>query len=201
LLTSATILEQALHIADREGLNALTLRRVAEECSVTAMALYAHFDNKRALVAALSALVLDGVRLPDLTNARWQEQLADTIRVAATTLHRHPALIPTINSAMLRSSGGLAIAERVLTLLDRAGLDAQAAGTASRQLLASVAAIVSNTVANGDQQPLAELTADLSHAYPHVAASFDTLAACGNWTSDLDSAISRLVLGLGASHS
>jgi hypothetical protein len=54
-------------------------------------------------------------------------------------------------------------------------------------------------VANEDQEPLAELTADLSHLYPHVAASFDTLAACGNWASDLDSAIDRLVLGLGAS--
>ena len=51
-LTRAAVAERALRLADAEGLEAVTIRRLAQELGVTPMALYWHFKNKDELLAA-----------------------------------------------------------------------------------------------------------------------------------------------------
>ena len=48
--TQERIAEAALSILEREGPNAVSMRRVAETAGITAMAIYHHFDNKEALL-------------------------------------------------------------------------------------------------------------------------------------------------------
>ena len=45
-LSRATIVEKALEIVDREGLDAVTIRRIAQEFGVTPMALYWHVPKR-----------------------------------------------------------------------------------------------------------------------------------------------------------
>src|ERR1700760_1856344 len=53
-LTKSTVVGRALELADRDGVDALTIRRLATELSVTPMALYWHFRSKEELLSGLS---------------------------------------------------------------------------------------------------------------------------------------------------
>ena len=52
------VVERALHVLDRYGLADLTMRRLATELGVQPSALYHHFPNKQALLAAVADEVL-----------------------------------------------------------------------------------------------------------------------------------------------
>src|SRR5512135_623562 len=53
-LSKQAVVQRALALADAEGLDALTIRRLATELGVTPMALYWHFRNKEELLAGLA---------------------------------------------------------------------------------------------------------------------------------------------------
>ena len=194
------IRRKALSIADREGLEAVTVRRVTQECAVSAMALYAHFDDKQALLSAVSELVLERVALPDLTDAPWGGQLALALRSLTEALQQHPAVSPGIYPAMLNSRAGLVISDRVLGLLSRGGFDPNEAGEIARQLLASVIAIVGNGV------PVSKVVIshpddDFATDYPFVAAAYHPGPDCAPLVPDFAGAIDRLVFGVAGGRS
>lgn len=70
------ILETSLEIFHREGLGALTLRRLGSELGVDATAMYRHFRNKAALLTAIIDELFIEIPKPDPTRS-WQENLRD----------------------------------------------------------------------------------------------------------------------------
>jgi len=62
-LTRADIVRRALNIGEAEGLDAVSLRRLASELGVTPMALYRHVRDKQDLINAMAELVMEGVDL------------------------------------------------------------------------------------------------------------------------------------------
>jgi hypothetical protein len=90
-LTIASIAEAALKLIDREGLSALSMRRVGAELGVEAMAIYHHLPNKEALLEAVVTHGTPGA-LP-LPDGGWRTDL----RALANAVHRqfsaHPALL------------------------------------------------------------------------------------------------------------
>jgi len=76
-LTRAAIVRRALKIGETEGLDAVSLRRLASEFGVTPMALYRHVRDKQGLINAMAELVMEGV---DLTvgfraSKSWTDQV------------------------------------------------------------------------------------------------------------------------------
>jgi AcrR family transcriptional regulator len=64
-LSRATIVEKALEIIDREGPDAVTIRRIAQEFGVTPMALYWHVPNKEELLNAVGDSFFTGMKPPE----------------------------------------------------------------------------------------------------------------------------------------
>ena len=62
-LTRGAIVRRALKIGETEGLEAVSLRRLASEYRVTPMALYRHVRDKQDLINAMAELVVEGVDL------------------------------------------------------------------------------------------------------------------------------------------
>jgi TetR/AcrR family tetracycline transcriptional repressor len=62
-LKRAAIVRRALKIGETEGLDAVSLRRVASEFGVTPMALYRHVRDKQDLINAMAEVVMDGLDL------------------------------------------------------------------------------------------------------------------------------------------
>ncbi|HMI24138.1 MAG TPA: TetR family transcriptional regulator, partial [Streptosporangiaceae bacterium] len=56
-LSKRTVTENALKLADADGLDALTIRKLAEHLGVTPMALYWHFRSKEDLLEGVAEQV------------------------------------------------------------------------------------------------------------------------------------------------
>src|SRR5215207_7814439 len=60
-LNRQAVVARALEIGTAEGLEAVTLRRLARELEVTSMALYRHVRDKQDLVNAMTEATLEGI--------------------------------------------------------------------------------------------------------------------------------------------
>ena len=84
------ILDAALALADDQGLDAVSMRAVAERTGVTAMALYPHVGSKAELLdGMLGRLIADAGPVPD-PELDWRERLRMLLRSARQLTHRHP---------------------------------------------------------------------------------------------------------------
>ena len=75
LISKRKTLEAALRIIDTEGLDALSVRRLAVELNVNAASLYHHFRNKDEILVGAAQLALAEVRTPDTRDEPWQSWL------------------------------------------------------------------------------------------------------------------------------
>ena len=71
------IVDAAFKVLDNEGLDAVSMRRVAEELHTGAASLYAHVANKEELLDLIRERVLSEIRIPEPDPAQWQQQLRD----------------------------------------------------------------------------------------------------------------------------
>ena len=78
-LSRDVVADRALEIADAEGLDAVTIRRLATELGVTPMALYWHFRTKEDLLAGLADRVLDGLEVPP-RSTDWTADIGAAMR-------------------------------------------------------------------------------------------------------------------------
>jgi AcrR family transcriptional regulator len=76
-LTADRIVDAALKVLDTEGLDAVSMRRVADELHTGAASLYAHVANKEELLELIRERVLSEIRIPEPDPARWQDQLRE----------------------------------------------------------------------------------------------------------------------------
>lgn len=115
-----TITRAAAGLADREGLDAVSMRRVAAELGVAAMSLYGHVPSKDELVERIADAALADVPPID-TQAPWDAAVAGFFEGLHAMLMRRPA----VADAMARrpTSGPLTRrhGEAVLDVLGRAG--------------------------------------------------------------------------------
>lgn len=121
-LTRERIVTAATAIADKEGLGALSMRRVAVELDVATMSLYRHVRDKDDLLTAMVDAVFGEWQAPSpRSGAAWQELLAEAARELWQIFRRHLWLAPAYSlTRPLVIPSGLAYTERVLaTLLDR----------------------------------------------------------------------------------
>jgi AcrR family transcriptional regulator len=120
-LSRAAIVERALTIADAEGLEAITVRRISQEFGVTPMALYWHVANKDALLEAMGDALFEGVAPAVDPSRPWTEQLRSVMDALVAGLRRHPGSVSLAFSRVLLNDAGRDLAERVFDLLREAG--------------------------------------------------------------------------------
>jgi TetR/AcrR family tetracycline transcriptional repressor len=132
-LTRERILATALELADREGLEALGMRRVARELGVTPMALYRHVENRDDLVDELRESLWERLAPAAPGGQTWQDELKSIARSFRVLVRRHPAAA----ALMLTSRGDGAQELRVCGAMHdsflRAGFDAETATMLYRQ--------------------------------------------------------------------
>ena len=89
-LSREAIVDAALAVLDAEGLDAVTMRRVAEALGTGPASLYAHVEDKDEMVAAVLDRIIAEVPLPDpIDPEHWEDQLKDIGRAARAAFGRH----------------------------------------------------------------------------------------------------------------
>jgi AcrR family transcriptional regulator len=89
-LNRERVLAAAVEFADREGIDALSMRRLGQELSVEAMALYNHVANKDDLLNGMVDVVVGEIDLADGDGADWKAVARNRILAARSVMRRHP---------------------------------------------------------------------------------------------------------------
>jgi len=106
-LSRERVVEAAVALADREGIGALTMRRLANELGAGAMSVYYHVPGKDQLLAAMVDMVVGQMELPP-AGGDWKAALKRTATSTHEVLLAHPwatGLVldgPTVSQARLR---------------------------------------------------------------------------------------------------
>jgi TetR/AcrR family transcriptional regulator, tetracycline repressor protein len=144
-LSKAAVVERGLALADAEGLEAVTIRRLAADLSVTPMALYWHFRSKDELLSGLADRVWAEIDVDVDPDADWPVQLRFLLESLIHVLRTHPSASQLLFSGEKRTSEPAMIANEVaLEVLRRAGFDAEhAAAIAKNALFTGIVLVMS----------------------------------------------------------
>lgn len=119
-LSKARVVLEAIHIADREGVEALSMRRLASTLGAGAMSLYHYVASKDELLDAMIDVVFSEIELPDMV-ADWKTAMRDRSCSARDVLGRHPWAVAIIESRTAPGPANLRHREAVAACLRRAG--------------------------------------------------------------------------------
>jgi AcrR family transcriptional regulator len=120
-LSREKILKTALRLVDEEGLEGLSMRRIASELNATPMALYNHVPNKDALLAGVAGLLLDEIDLSLLDPSDPATALKRGFGEFRKAILRHPNLLPIMCRKGELSADSMRPVELALSLLRAMG--------------------------------------------------------------------------------
>ena len=139
-LSRDAIVAAGLRIADDDGLERASLRRIADELGVTPMALYRHVAGKDDLLDAMADRLYDELELPS-AGGDWWEELAGLARSTRRALLRHASAV-ALFSRPIRGEHGARLADALLGALRRAGFGAREAAELHEQLTQMVFGLI-----------------------------------------------------------
>ncbi|MEU6114158.1 TetR/AcrR family transcriptional regulator [Streptomyces sp. NPDC047117] len=177
------ITEAAVALADSEGLDAVTMRRVAAKVGAGVMSLYSYAPDKETLLELMVDHVSGELPIMDTpaggspyleaATGDWRADLKNIAHLQRALMLRHPWLPAALTTRRTLGPNSLAFLERVLAVLRPTGLD----GAARMEAFAQLTAFVSGHVSHEIAQAAAASSPDRSAAEARYLA---TIAADGH---------------------
>jgi AcrR family transcriptional regulator len=121
LLTRQRIVDAASALVDAEGLEALSMRRLATELGVQGPSLYNYFATKADILDAVADAVISKVSLSAFASHDWASALRLWARSYHSVLVAHPNVVPVLAQGPGRRPAALAMADVVYGALIDAG--------------------------------------------------------------------------------
>ena len=200
-LSREVVVAAALKVLEDGGGEALTMRRVADQIGVSASSLYGYVANKDELVQLVLDRIFDGVAAPP--TGSWQETIKEFSRAMLAVFRRHPGVAALTLGRVAVTPSMLAMGERILSELRRAGIPDQVAafvGDLGALYVAAFAYELDLTPMDGRQQDfLVQFTAWVkslpADRFPSILAVADKLTA-GSAEDRFEWGLDVLVRGL-----
>jgi len=205
-LNRPLILAAAIALVDRDGLAALTMRRLGQELGVEGMALYKHFPSKDALLDGMVGTLLAGMAIPppDPDPARWPEGARAVAWAYRRLAHAHPHLFPVVVSRPLAAPEVLHPLEATLAILRAGGFPPAAALLVFRTTASFVAGFALDEVCGppappggSTPSPLAAFAGARPGDFPHVA-ELAPLLAHPDADADFEAGLDAIIAGVEA---
>ena len=121
-LSRRRILEAAVRFVDREGLEALSMRKLGSELGVEAMSLYNHVPNKSALLDGMVEVLLGELEIPP-EDEGWERRIREAYQAFRRLAHEHPNVFPLLVVRPPDTMDGIWLVEEFLKTLREAGFD------------------------------------------------------------------------------
>jgi AcrR family transcriptional regulator len=137
-ITVDAIIETALGIVEREGYDALTMRRVAGALETGPASLYAHVVNKEDLDDLLIGRLCAEIELPQPNPRTWREQAISICSQLRDQYQRYPGISRAALAAVPTNRETLRVSEGMLGVVLAGGVDAQTAAWAIDALIVYV---------------------------------------------------------------
>lgn len=132
-LSRERVLEAAVRFVDREGLDALSMRKLGAELGVEAMSLYNHVPNKAALLDGMVEVLLGRLEVPP-ESEDWEERVRRGFGAFRRLAHEHPNVFPVFVLRSPDTMDGLWLVEEFLGAFQEVGFDLETALHAFRVL-------------------------------------------------------------------
>jgi AcrR family transcriptional regulator len=186
-LTRDRVIEAALRVMDEEGLDAVSMRRVAREVGVEAMSLYHHVEDKEDLLDGICEHVMAGFEFPDPVED-WAENCRRGARAWRRLLQSHPAVMRLFaeQRGPVRTVDSMRPMEFALRLLRGAGLSDRDTAQAFHAFGGYIQGFVMmelGSIAGGSDEAHLKAHADLVAALPD---EFAALVAVSPYFAECD---------------
>ncbi len=218
-LSEQAVVEAGLRVLRREGLDAVTMRKVAAELDTGPASLYVYVAQREELLRLMLDAVVATVPLPELPAAPpgdWRRRLAGLVTDVIHTLNAHPGIGRVSLGSIPAGPAWLDLFDRILGLLLAGGVERQRAAWGCDLIALHIGAVTYEVSvahpgpAAGDGPDALEGALEHRHArasiedrlagldparHPHLAASTAELAS-GPATARLALGIEVLISGL-----
>jgi AcrR family transcriptional regulator len=134
-LSKRAVVERALKLADANGLDTLTIRKLAQDLGVTPMALYWHFRSKEDLLEGVAEQIWSEIDVRVDPSVPWWVQLRSGLESLIAVLRAHPSAPQLVLEHEKRNEAALRATEAALEILRSAGFDPVYAAEIARSTL------------------------------------------------------------------
>ena len=171
-LNRERVLRAAVDLADREGIDALSMRRLGQELGVEAMSLYNHVGGKDDLLDGMVGMIIGEIE-PAPEGGSWQQAARDRILSARRTMLRHPWASAVIVSRTQASPLIMRYMDTMAGILRRGGFSVDLLHHAFHALGSRVLGFSqelyddSSDLAAGDEMQ-AVMLAQMAREYPYI---------------------------------
>jgi AcrR family transcriptional regulator len=183
-LTRDRILDAGVTLADRDGIEAVSMRRLGQQLGVEAMSLYKHVEGKDDVLAGIADRIAADFQLPD-RDRPWRVTIRECAITAHGVLLRHPWAGPLLESTATPGPARLAYLDAVVGVLRGAGFSlpdvAHAFGALDSHLYGFTMQVVSWPF---DAEDMPEVAAEMvetisADRYPNLVAIGSMVATSG----------------------
>lgn len=180
-LTKDRILRTAVALADEGGVEALSMRRVAQELGVVPMALYKHLANKDEMLDGMVDVVVGEID-PPLEGIDWKTTMRERILSARRALLRHPWASRVIESRGEPTPMVIAYMDSMMGVFLRGGFSIDlmhhALHVMGSRLLGFSQELYDDTASIPEEEAVAMWT-QMAEAYPNIAALVGEISGGG----------------------
>jgi AcrR family transcriptional regulator len=127
-LSQELIVDTAMRVLDAEGLDALSMRRIALDLRTGPASLYAHVANKDELLELMIDRIIGEMEMPAPDPAQWQEQIVESAMAAHRVWAKHPGIARAALANIPVGPNSLRYSEALLAILRAGGVPDQQAG-------------------------------------------------------------------------
>lgn len=120
-LSRTTIAEAALEVLDERGVDALTVRRIADRLGVQAPSLYNHVRSKGEILDVVTELIGRELDLAPLRDEDWRAGLAAFARSYRQAFRAHPHALAAAARRAVETDAALTVYDAALAALQEAG--------------------------------------------------------------------------------
>jgi AcrR family transcriptional regulator len=139
-LSQDVIVDTAIRILDSEGLDGVSMRRIAQELGTGPASLYAHVANKDELLELMLDRINAEITVPEPDPAHWPEQVKEVARQAYRAFSAHINIALVVLATIPTGPNALRIEERLLAILFAGGVPPQPAAWFIDRLFLYIAA-------------------------------------------------------------
>jgi AcrR family transcriptional regulator len=199
-LTRDAIVEAALALLERDGLQGLSMRRLAQELGTGAASLYWHVGDKEELLSLMLDRIVGEAEVIEPDPENWQEQVKEMLRATRRLMRKRRDAAQISLGRIPAGPNSLPVMERTLAVLAAAGLPARVISYAADMFALYVGgfAYEESMPPRGDPAALGAYFASLPRdRFPTLASLAPDLTA-GDADERFEFAIELLVRGLEA---
>jgi AcrR family transcriptional regulator len=191
-LSSERIVVAARDMADRDGLDAVTLRRLAAELGVHVTSLYNHVPTLEAILDRVGTLLVSEADLPE-NSRNWEEWVRDFVAAVGAMAEAHPGAFAVLERRPVQGERALSSFEVALAAFARAGLSPTESYSAVKATTHVAVAIALERALGARGETATTDTASLPpDRFPNVRALPDVEDPADAWAFSVETLVAGL---------